>query len=293
MAAPPGHPRADDGHRPVFLLGAPEPSWLRREGSVWEGNEHIPLFVSYSRMRRLQHTLPRARGPWALDSSGYMHLRRRSPTDPPARWSIEPQRYIDDIRRYRAEVGQLLWAAQMDYMVEAEIRASTGLSTLEHQRLTTENLLLLRSLAPELPIVPSLQGWTPGEYRRHRRMYAAAGIDLREEPLVGLGSVCRRQASIPIHFLIKELAEDGIRLHAYGFGIPGLSMSGHHLVSADSQAWSLNARRNPGGFPQCTHRSCSYCPRWALAWHRDIVDRDLATAVHGNTPALRASTPAP
>ncbi|WP_219505172.1 deazapurine DNA modification protein DpdA family protein [Nonomuraea ceibae] len=164
MAAPPGHPRAD-GHRPVFLLGAPEPSRLRREGSVWEGNEHIPLFVSYSRMRRLQHTATRSRPVGA----GLQRLHTPAPPlpHPPTRWSIEPQRYIDDIRRYRAELGQLLWAAQMDVMCEAEIRASTGLSTLEHQRLTTENLLLLlllRSLAPELPIVPSQR---PGENLAH------------------------------------------------------------------------------------------------------------------------------
>ncbi|GLX06705.1 hypothetical protein Misp03_36320 [Microbispora sp. NBRC 16548] len=260
----------------MFLLGTPEPSWLNREGAIWEGHEHVPLFVSYSRLRRLKKKLPRARGPWALDSSGYMHLRGRDSNAPPRRWTVEPQQYVDDARRYAAEIGQLRWVAQQDYMCEEEVRRSTGLSTQEHQRLTVENLLLLRSLAPELPIVPSLQGWTPGDYRRHRAMYAAAGIDLRQEPLVGLGSVCRRQTSIPICLLIKELAEEGIRVHAFGFGLPGLRMSGEYLVSSDSQAWSYNARSNPGGSRECAHKSCNYCARWALAWYSDIIARNLA-----------------
>ncbi|WP_203863480.1 deazapurine DNA modification protein DpdA family protein [Planobispora rosea] len=263
---------------PTLLLGAPEPSWLNREGSIWEGNEHIPLFVSYSRLRRLKRKLPRARGPWALDSSGYMHLRRKKATDPSARWRIEPQQYLDDVRRYIAEIGQLRWIAQQDYMCEEEVRRSTGLTTRDHQRLTIENLLLLlRSLAPELPIVPSLQGWTAGDYRRHRKMYESVGIDLRDEPLVGLGSVCRRQTSIPIHLLIKELAEDGIRLHAYGFGITGLKISGPYLLSSDSQAWSFGARSASLRLPGCTHTTCNYCARAALAWHHEIIGRGLAS----------------
>ena len=50
---------------PFFYLGTHHPSWLRKTD--------VPLFVSRRRLAGLK-TLPRARGPWALDSGGFQEL---------------------------------------------------------------------------------------------------------------------------------------------------------------------------------------------------------------------------
>ena len=64
------------------------------------------------------------------------------------------------VRRYRDEIGGLEWAAPMDWMCEPFMLAKTGLTVAEHQARTVANYLELRSLAPELPFVPVLQGWS-------------------------------------------------------------------------------------------------------------------------------------
>src|SRR6266511_2579815 len=93
----------------------------------------------------------------------------------------------------------------MDWMTEeAVIRGGTvgrtrfvgtRLSLAEHQRRTVHNYLELRHLADDLPIVPVLQGQSIDDYKRIIDAYHRAGVDLHREPLVGLGSVCRRQAT--------------------------------------------------------------------------------------------------
>ena len=62
-------------------------------------------------------------------------------------------------------------------------------------------------------------------------------------------------------------------LHGYGVKTRGLREYGNLLTTADSMAWSYNARRHPP-LPGCTHRSCSNCLRWALRWRRNIVSCD-------------------
>ena len=64
-----------------------------------------------------------------------------------------------------------------------------------HQELTTQNVAYLRQQFPHVHWIPVLQGKTVQDYLEHKASYASVGIDLRHEPLVGLGSVCRRQAT--------------------------------------------------------------------------------------------------
>jgi hypothetical protein len=101
--------------------------------------------------------------------------------------------------------------------------------------------------------------------------YAAAGVDLTTMPLVGLDSVCRRQASGQIGAIAGELVRVGLRLHGFGVKRRGLARYANHLESADSLAWSYAARRRPA-LPGCTrHRNCANCPRYALAWRAQVV----------------------
>jgi hypothetical protein len=92
---------------------------------------------------------------------------------------------------------------------------------------------------------------------------------------VGLGSVCRRQASGEIGAIVAELAAAGLRLHGFGVKQRGLARYADRLVSADSLAWSYAARRRPA-LAGCTrHRNCANCPRYALAWRaRVLADLD-------------------
>lgn len=242
----------------TFYLGAHHADWLARAG--------VPLFVSRRTLARCK-TLPRAVAPWACDSGGFSELSLHG------RWTLSAREYAAEVRRYRDEIGQLAWAAPNDWMVEPEMLKRTGLSVEEHQRRTIDNFLELSALAPDLPWVPVLQGWTFGDYYEHLEAYARAGVDLRARPLVGIGTVCRRQHTIRISALLACLRADGLKLHGFGVKRQGLRDSARHLASADSMAWSTNARRNPHdrALTTCAHKSCANCLDFALAWREELL----------------------
>jgi hypothetical protein len=262
--------------RPLtFFLGTHHPGWLR--------TAHIPLFISDRRLRTYK-TLPPARSSWALDSGGFTELSRYGTWD----LGPTPRQYVTRIRRYRDQIGNLLWAAPQDWMCEPFITAKTGLSVVDHQRCTVDNLLSLRTFGPDLPIIPVLQGWSVADYLRCADLYERAGINLATESLVGLGSVCRRQATIHTETLISCLRERGItRLHGFGVKIGGLSRCGHLLTSADSMAWSFAARHQPP-LPGChNHRNCANCPRYAYQWHHRVTSH-LARPCYTQLPLFTA-----
>lgn len=154
----------------------------------------------------------------------------------------------------------------------------TGLSVEEHQRRTVANFLELRRLAPDLPFIPVLQGWSVYDYWRCEEMYRAAGVDLKAEPLVGVGTVCRRQGTNEATLIMRSLAESGLRLHGFGFKILGLRASLADLASADSLAWSDTARRapplpghdRPGPGRPKGHINCANCLEYALLWRSKL-----------------------
>jgi len=128
----------------------------------------------------------------------------------------------------------------------------------------------LRALAPDLPFVPVVQGWQREDYLACVDLYTAAGVDLAAVPVVGLGSVCRRQATGEAAEIVDALHSVGVgHLHGFGIKILGLRRYGQRLTSADSMAWSIAARYQPP-LPGCTHVTCANCPTFALAW-RDAV----------------------
>lgn len=228
--------------RPVwFLLGTHEPHWLSRTS--------VPLFLSRRRLMERKGALPRAQGLWALDSGGFSEL------DLFGRWVTPPKVYVTQLRDWVAQAGgHLLWAAIQDWMCEDKILRKTGKTIRVHQRKTIESWFTLNALAPELPWAPVLQGREPEDYLRHADAYEAAGVDLRRAPIVGVGTMCRRQrikgAALEI---LRGLRARGYTLHGFGLKITGLkqlaladALTGYPtLESADSLAWSTHARHVP------------------------------------------------
>jgi hypothetical protein len=157
-------------------------------------------------------------------------------------------------------------------MCEPVMLTKTGKTVVEHQRLTIDNFLELKAIAPEMPFIPVLQGWEMDDYMRHVEMWSRVGVDLSREPTVGIGSVCRRQNTDEIGTIVSSVAALGISLHGFGVKTLGLRSYAKHLKSADSMAWSYNARMNPP-MEGCDHKNCANCPRWALRWRNALVAR--------------------
>lgn len=276
------------GAATTFYLGCPEPHWLELVD--------VPLFVSHNRLSRRKR-MPRARGPWALDSGGFTELQNHG------RWRIGPDEYIAAVRRYRDEIGNLVWAAPQDWMCEpiiinggwanGQYFVGTHLTVAEHQRRTVENFVYLRDHAPDLPFIPVLQGWTLDDYLACIELYEQAGVDLTAYPVVGVGSVCRRQATGEIGDITGALTARGLRLHGFGVKSQGLERYSDNLVSADSMAWSMNARREPKR-SSCTHRAknCASCLDYALAWRSGIVGGPVPVPVEPERVTKPAGAPA-
>lgn len=263
---------------PVFYLGTHQPYWLETAG--------VPLFVSHRRLAE-RRTLPRAtRAGWALDSGGFSELTLHG------RWVTTPEIYVDAVRRYDDEIGELNWAAPQDWMCEPVMLARTGLTVGEHQHRTVDNFTRLQELWGDTitsPFMPVLQGWTSADYARCAQFYTAAGVDLTLFPLVGLGSICRRQATGSIGAIITAVLAGDPEMPLHGFGVKtqGLQQHGHRLESADSMAWSFTARREPPLAGCVGHANCANCLRYALRWR----DKALAAITRGNNqPALFEAT---
>lgn len=231
----------------------------------------VPLFVSDTTLRR-RKSLPRALGRWAKDSGGFTELSMHGS------WTQPAKEYARRTEREMAEIGGLDWAAPQDWMCEEHILRKTGLAIDEHQARTVRSFLELRDLAPGVPWAPVIQGWSFGDYLRCVDLYAAAGVDLSKEPAVGVGSVCRRQHTGMAASLMTVLGKD-LRLHGFGFKVQGLRSSVESLCSADSLAWSFNARREPPisghdkpgpGRPK-GHINCANCLQYALEWRESLL----------------------
>ena len=239
-----------------FFLGIFEPYWL--------AHCDFPLMVARQRLFRPgdhRRPLPRARHRWVLDSGGFTQLHKHG------RYPFTADQYVREIKTLDNEVGNLAWASPMDWMCEAGALSQTGLTVREHQRRTVANFLDLRQRLGRL-VIPVLQGWEHDDYLRCSDLYQAAGVDLSQAPVVGLGSVCRRNATDDIVSIIPSLS--GLNLHAYGVKGHPLRQTHNILVSADSMAWSYRARRG-GRHPDCKHRRCNNCRKFAALWRENLL----------------------
>jgi hypothetical protein len=259
---------------PVFYLGAHQPHWL------W--NARFPLFVSHRQLARKARLRP-AVCRWALDSGGFTELSLNG------RWTTTAGQYAEAGARYAEHLGMPDFLSQQDWMCEPFMTERTGLNVREHQERTVANYLDLRTLAPGLPWLPVVQGWTLPDYLHCVELYASAGVDLAAMPRVGLGSVCRRQSTAEIGHIVAALAGLGLKLHGFGVKTGGLQRYGHQLASADSMAWSYNARRLPP-LPGCRgHKNCANCLTYATRWRARLLAGMAARGHQTDLLALPAS----
>ena len=233
-----------------FWLGTHMPNWLAVEPD---------LFISRRRLTG-RKTFPVAASEWALDSGGFTELNLFG------HWQTTEDEYVEDVLRFEREIGSLAWVAPMDWMCEPFVLQKTGGSVEVHQRMTVENFLRLRERLGDL-VIPVLQGWTLDEYHLCWGLYEDMGIDLAAEPLVGVGSVCRRQDTHEAARIFRSL--EPLKLHGFGVKSSGLLAYGDALSSADSLAWSYQARRSHA-LRGCGHRSCANCLRYARRWRQGI-----------------------
>jgi hypothetical protein len=246
----------------LFYLGTHMPNWL--------ATVNIPLFVSRRTLCN-RRTFPRANARWALDSGGFSELSMFG------NWETSPVQYANEVKRFCSEIGNMDWASVQDWMCEPFIVRKTGLSVHDHQKRTIESYQRLSDLAPEIPWTPVMQGFKYDEYLRHVDMYCSAGIDLWSLPIVGVGSICRRQHTKEAEIILDKLAGIGLKLHGFGFKMLGLDHVSNILSSADSLAWSFSARRDPP-LPGCTHKNCANCSKYALQWRSKVLSR-ISTAM--------------
>jgi hypothetical protein len=154
--------------------------------------------------------------------------------------------YAAELRRLHEQgVCVIEIAVAQDYMCEPKMLAITGLTILDHQRLTIERYDALLAEQLPFPIMPVLQGYAPGDYVRHIAMY---GDRLTLGMWVGVGSVCKRngdpKAIAEVLNAIHSVRPD-LRLH--GFGVKQTALKHPRvrelLSTADSMAWSYSARK--------------------------------------------------
>lgn len=282
-----------------LYLGTHERHWLHDE-RFEERLAGRTLFVSLSRLIMRKSEFPKALHPYCIDSGGFTELQKHG------RWRLTAVEYVALIRRLVGELGPDLckWVAPQDWMCEEIVirggvarrglrfhgtREARGLQPGDpeqdlttavriHQRNTVINLIELRRLAPEIKFIPVLQGQTIDDYAYCDQLYSEAGIDLAAEPVVGLGSVCRRQATAEIEEIVSHFHAKGYRLHGFGVKTLGLERYGSKLVSADSLAWSDVAREDDVQLDGHTHKNCANCVDWAVQWHSRIVREHLSPA---------------
>jgi hypothetical protein len=297
-----------------FYLGTHRPDWLAKVGvplfvsrRQLARYKRLPRAIAPWALDSGGFTELAEHGRWTLTPAEYVAEVRRYAREVGGLawaaiqdWMCEPQvihglvkrRDPDAKRKPQIETGPwLAWARAQGPALAGAVAAAealgdeahvvfhgTGLSVEEHQRRTVENWQELRTLAPEIPWAPVIQGWELIDYMRHAEAYEAAGTRLATLPIVGVGSVCRRQHSAQAESIFRVLWRRGIAIHGFGLKQKGLARSAQYLASADSLAWSYNGRRN-APLEGCPHsrsdrppKNCANCAPFALEWRARLIE---------------------
>lgn len=159
--------------------------------------------------------------------------------------------YAAQLHRLHTQgVVRIAVASCQDYMCEPFMLAKTGLTVLDHQRLTIERYdTLVTELdrlfdgAVPFEVLPVLQGFTIADYLRHIDMY---GDRLTPGMWVGVGSVCKRQGRPAVIedllCSIKEVRPD-LRLHGFRREADGAAKPARSTVALQRGQHGVVVRR--------------------------------------------------
>jgi hypothetical protein len=214
------------------------PWFISRRALVLNPATKKSTAADWPTLDRQRKALPRSLSRGGIDSAGFTELNQFGCHH------IPPTQYAAEVCRYVDEIGKVDFAAVQDWMCEEHVLRITGQDIDRHQKRTIESYLQLKSIAPNLPWAPVLQGFFPGDHERHLAMYYKNGIDLRCAPTVGVGSVCRRQGMVEADEIVRRLSGMDLKLHLFGYKFTGLPQTLRYVKSADSMAWSMVARKH-------------------------------------------------
>lgn len=175
-----------------------------------------------------------------LDSAGFVAVSRYGGFP----WTLA--NYVELAATY-----PFRWWASADYCVEPEI-AGDREEVVDRLSRTIRANRDCRRIADDFGIadtmMPVIQGRSPTDYER---CVDALGGLLRPTGLLGVGSMCRRDIHGPEGLIavidhLDRILPGGIQLHAFGVkgsALPYLLPYSHRIVSIDSQAYGIGARR--------------------------------------------------
>lgn len=180
-----------------------------------------------------------------VDSGAFTELEKN------ACYPDAPEVYAGHLHRLWTDgVVNIVVASTQDYMCEPFMLAKTGLTVLDHQRLTIERydailaeLYRLFDGPPPFEFMPVLQGFEVEDYLRHIEMY---GDRLTPGMWVGVGSVCKRQGDASVIeallLAIKEVRPD-LRLHGFWCEVHRAAESYGTTVASQRRQHGLVFRR--------------------------------------------------
>lgn len=155
-----------------------------------------------------------------------------------------PAEYVDFCRGVRPR-----WAATMDYCCEPEITAEQSGLVLSRQDRTTEQAWRFWLTYRDEPWVwvPTVQGWSVDDYRRHARDLQPLVRAMRDHYgaesafRVGIGTLCRRASVGLIRDVVQAVREQlpDVGLHLWGVKLTLLKQgTPPSVVSFDTAAWN-------------------------------------------------------
>lgn len=272
----------------TYYLGAHHTSWLYRD-------HRRALMISRRTLVNAVRLKP-AVVPYSIDSGGFTEV------DEYGGYTFRAMTFAREVATWEDQLGPADFVGTQDWPCRCSTLQRTGLCVREHQQRTAASFFELSALAGETRWIPILQGLTGDDYLAHAELYEKTGVCLGSLPLVSVGGIADRQDEPGIVNAIRQLAESGIRLHGFGVKGRGLPYLLPYLASADSMAWSrearYEARRHGHTQPDtCSHMaSCANCFHRALDWLAELLKTASATtttpppAVH--QPLLLSAAPA-
>jgi len=182
-------------------------------------------------------------------------------------YTYEPDDYLAVVERVKPE-----WWATMDYPCEPNILKD--IST--HQRIekTIENTIIL-SAVPFKGLLPVIQGWQIEDYLYCVERMEKEGLI---QPVMGIGSICRRGKQEPIVAIARELSKrlPSVKFHAFGVKVSTLSYNNgeilNYLDSLDTAAWQFNEKDELGGWKPRNYQEISR----RLVGYRDKLNQRLS-----------------